>query len=108
MQQLESIIWDITKIPSLLRGSVVVNVTSEDILCIIIIIIICYCNFGIPPFGDVFPPIGYVINVISHVKSLGKTFVVSRGNSPQGDNVKCIFGLPQGQVDPVYQRTRPC
>ena len=49
------------RIPSLLRGSVVVNVTLEDILhciiCIIIIIIFC-CIFIVPPFEDVFPPIG--------------------------------------------------
>ena len=50
--------------------SVVVNVTSEDILhCIIciIIIIIFYCTFIVPPFWYVFPPIEDVINVIDHV-----------------------------------------
>ena len=56
------------RIPSLLRGSVVENVTSEDIIHCIIIIIIFYCNFSVPPFGDVFPPIRDVINVIGHLK----------------------------------------
>ena len=58
------------RIPSLLRGSVVVNVTSEDILhCIIYIIIIVLGSiFIVPPFGDVFPPIGDVINVIGHIR----------------------------------------
>ena len=40
---------------------------AEDILFCIIIII--------PPFGDVVSLIGYVIDVIGHVKSWGKTFV---------------------------------
>ena len=83
--------------------SFVENVTSEDILhCIIcIIIIVFYCIFIVPPFGDVFPLIGDVIIVIDHVKSRGKTSIVSKGNSPQGNNLKCIFGLPQGKVDPI-------
>ena len=58
----------VKKIPSLLRGSVVVNVTSKDIFCIIIIIIIFYCTFIVPPFRDVFPLIGDVINKIGHVR----------------------------------------
>ena len=61
---------NVKRIPSLLRGSVVDNVTSEHVLhCIIcIIIIVVGCIFIVPPSGDFFSPIGDVINVVCHIR----------------------------------------
>ena len=96
----------VKRIPSLLRESVVQNVTSEDILhCIIIIVF--YCIFIVTLFEDVFPPIRDFIIVIGHVNSWGKTSIVNRGNSPEENNVKCIFGHPRGKIDLFRSRSHP-
>ena len=61
----------------------------EDILFCIIIVI--------TPFWDGVPPIRDVIDVISHVKSWGKTFVVSRVSGTHKSIIKMYFWVPQGK-----------
>ena len=56
----------VERIPSLLRGSFVVCVTSKDILMVLLLYFIVL--LFVPTFKDVFPLIGYGVDLIGHVK----------------------------------------
>ena len=86
------------RIPSYLRGSVVVFVTSEDIMMYIIIVYCC-------------TPIGYVFtffqDAIIFYGPWGTTSIVIRGSSPQFNIMKCIFGVSLGEFEPARVRGHP-
>ena len=75
------------RIPSYLRGSVDVFVTSKDIM--MYIIIVCCCTH----IKDVFP--SFRVSIIMY-GPWGKTSIVSQGSSPEFNIMKCIFGVSLG------------